>query len=146
MIIQKAKRKDLEEYLRLRKETLREYYKIKEEKILISDEKIKKEFLGLLNTKKRILLIAKENKQILGYLMGTILRNVWQKVGYLDDVLVKKDFRNKKIGSKLIKKFIKILNKKGIKKVRLGVDVKNKKAILLYKKLGFKIAQYEMSK
>jgi len=146
MIIQKAKRNDLNAYLKLRKETLKEYYKIKGKNILISNEKIKKEFNSLLNSPKHLLLIAKEDNQILGYLIGTILKNVWQRTGYLDDVFVSKEFRKKGIGSDLIKEFIKFLRNKDIKKFRLGVDIRNKKAILLYKRLGFKITQYEMSK
>jgi len=44
----------------------------------------------------------------------------------------------------LMKSFIKFLKAKNIKKCKLGVNIKNKKAIKLYKKLGFKLSHYEM--
>jgi len=46
----------------------------------------------------------------------------------------------------ILKEFISISKKKRIKKIGLGVRINNIKAIKFYKKMGFKIAHYEVEK
>ena len=143
MKIRKADRRDFGEFVELRKQTFREanLKKLKDEEI-----KIKKEFNDFLKSPKKLFFIIENENEVLGYLIGTFLSNVWKKSIYLDDVFVKKTFRRKGFASKLIKEFIKKGRQKRINEIRLGVDIKNKRAIELYKKLGFKIYHYEMKK
>lgn len=142
MEIRKAKRSDWGDYLLIRKETLGEYLKkIKKKKVMLKDARIKKEFSGFFN-KRRMFLVAEENGAMAGYLTGTFLKNAWQKTSYVDDVFILKEFRGRGIGSKLIKKFMDLSKTRGVRRFMLGVDVRNEKAIKLYKKLGFKISQY----
>ncbi|MEI7961549.1 MAG: GNAT family N-acetyltransferase [archaeon] len=54
-------------------------------------------------------------------------------------MFISKDFQSKGIGTTLLNKVIQIAKKKKLKRVQLGVNVDNKKAIGLYKKMGFKI-------
>jgi len=146
MKIRKAKRQDFGQYLKLKKQSAKEYSKLIGEKITFTDKQMKKEFNEFFSSKKRFLLIAEEKERIMGYLIGTVVGREYQLIGYIDDIFVLKNFRNKKIGRCLIKEFIKILKQNRIRKCRLGVNLKNKKAINLYKKLGFKIKHYEMDK
>jgi ribosomal protein S18 acetylase RimI-like enzyme len=150
MKIVKAKPKDLDEYLNIREKNLREYYRKSRRKISLNHseliKKIKKEFNNLIRIPKRFLFLAKENGQIIGFIIGTKLKNAFQSQGYVDDIYISEKFRRKGIASKLINYFILKMKLEGIKKFRLGVDIKNKPAINLYKNLGFKITQYEMER
>ncbi len=142
--IRQAKKSDLGQYVKLRKINLKEYFKIIGKKQKIISKQIEKEFKDLFSSK-RFILIA-EDEVMKGYLIGTLITTPYAKEGYIDDIFVAQNFRLKNIGSSLIKELIKIFKKKKIKKFRLGVHLKNKKAIKLYKKLGFKITHYEMEK
>jgi len=52
---------------------------------------------------------------------------------------ISEQFQNKKIGSDLLKNFIRKISEEGIKFVELEVRTDNIKAINFYKKHGFKI-------
>ncbi len=142
--IRKAKRKDFEDFLKLKKESIKEYSNLIKEKINAKEEQIKKEFYKMISSKNNIVLVLNNDKNLIGFLIGSIIKNIWQNSGYIDDVFVLKKFRKNRLASNLIKEFIKILKVKGIKKCRLGANIKNKNALKLYKKLGFKIVRYEM--
>ena len=144
--ITKAKKNDFKEYLGLKEKSLKEYSKITQQKIPINHKEIKKEFKEFFNSPKRFLLFAKDGNTIVGFLIGTLITYIFRKTGYIDDIFVKREFRKKGIASLLIKNFIQITEKKGARKFRLGVNPKNKNAIKLYKKLGFKITHYELEK
>ncbi|MEK6897851.1 MAG: GNAT family N-acetyltransferase [Nanoarchaeota archaeon] len=146
MKIRIAKKEDFEQYLELNRKSLREYSKISLQKIPINNKKIKKEFDFIFKNQRRFMLVSEENRIITGYLIWILLTDTFQKTGYVDDLFIKKEFRKKGIAKELIKKFIKVAKNKGVKKFRLNVNVKNKKAIKLYNKFGFKITHYEMQK
>ena len=143
MKIRKAKKEDFKEFIILREKTFREF---KFKKIKNEEKNIKKEFSNFLESPKKLFLVVTEKDKILGYLIATFLSNVWQKSVYLDDIFVKKDFRKKMIASNLMRELIKNTKQKNIKKIKLGVDIKNKKAILFYKSFGFNTKYYEMEK
>lgn len=142
--IRRAKKSDLKQYVKLRKINLKEYSKIIGKKPKIISKQIEKEFKDSFSPK-RFILIAEE-ELIKGYLIGTLMTTPYTKKGYIDDIFVLQNLRQNNIGSSLIKEFIKMLKKRGIRKFRLGVNLKNEKALKLYKKLGFKITHYEMEK
>lgn len=54
-------------------------------------------------------------------------------------LLVDRNFRRQGIGKNLIYKVLKEMNKRGIKKVYVDTLIKNKKALIFYRKVGFKI-------
>ena len=145
MKVRNAKKEDFKSYLEIKKESLKEYSKIAGCKINLTDNQIKKELIESINNPKRFLLII-EDREVVGYLIGSIIISGHEPYGYIDDVFIYKKFRGKSLGTSLIKEFIKVLKQKKIKKLRLGVNIKNKKAIGLYKNLGFKIKHYEMDK
>lgn len=140
MIMRNAVKKDFDEYLSLKKQVVK--------KMNINNSEIKKEFDFILRypNKNRIILVSEQANKINGYLVGTFLMHAFQKIGYIDDLFVKKEFRRKRVATSLIKEFMKIAEKRNLKRIRLGVAVKNKNAIKLYQKLGFKITHYEMQK
>ena len=68
--IRKATGNDLKEYVKLMKESNKEYSKIIGEKVNFSDKEIKEEFNSVLKSQKEFLLLAQDNEKIVGYLMG----------------------------------------------------------------------------
>jgi ribosomal protein S18 acetylase RimI-like enzyme len=146
MKIRKAGKRDLKEFHKLKKESVIDYSKLLKEKIKLHDKDIKKEFNEFSSSNKKVLLIPEVNGQVIGFLTGSLILNYYKKIGYIDDLFVSKNFRGKNIGTLLIKEFMNILKKKKIMKCKLGVHIKNKKALKLYKKFGFKIYHYDMEK
>ena len=145
MKIRKAKKDDLKEYLKIKRESLKEYSKITWCKITLTNNQIKKELVDSISSPKRFLLFIEDDK-IIGYMICSIILSELQNYGYIDDIFVYKKFRGNGLGKMLINEFIKILRKKNIKKLRLGVNIRNKKAIKMYKELGFEVKHYEMDK
>ena len=144
--IRKARKRDLNTYLFLRKLATKEYSKLKKKKINLPNNFIKKRFREIISSKNTFLLLVESNTDVAGYLTVSLIKNVNQKMGYVDDIFVLKEFRKKGLGSLLIKELISILKKKKFKKIRLGAYIDNKKALDLYKKLGFKLTHYEFEK
>ena len=145
MKIRKAVKSDLLKYIELRKEDILNYSQIIGENIKIDEEKLEEEFNNIMNSKKNIIFIAEDGCESAGYINGSILKNIWQESGYINDLFVTKNFKRKGIGTHLIKTFIEYLKMRKIKKCKLGVNIKNTNAISLYNKLGFKTDHYEMS-
>jgi len=144
--IRKANKRDLKEYLKLKEKSLDEYSKLIEEKIKFVKRYIIKEFNNAISKKNEVLLLIEENNKPKGYLLGVLAITPYYKDAYMGDLFIYRNDRKKGYATALIKKFIDICSKKSIKKYRLGVNIKNKDALRLYKKLGFKIIRYEMEK
>lgn len=142
--IRKVKKEDLKQYLGLVRKSNIEYSNIIGEKIKTNDKQIEKSFDETLSSNKKILLIAKKNKEIFGYLTASFIISDYQRTGYIDYFFVSKKERTKGIGKLLIKEFINYSKKRKIKKIRLAVNLKNKPAIKFYKHLNFKTTSYEM--
>jgi len=146
MVIRKVKKEDFDQYKVLRREGLEDYQKVAEEKLKISSKQIKDEFKEIFSNKGRIMFVVEENKNIKAYIIGSLLKNSYQCSTYIDDIFVKKDARRKGFGKLLMNEFTKWSKSKKATKIRLSVRVNNKKAISLYKKIGFGIKHYEMEK
>ena len=58
---------------------------------------------------------------------------------YLSRLIVKKEYRNNGIGSKLTEFLINKAKERGYSEISLGVDCGNSRAIYLYEKFGFKV-------
>jgi len=144
MVIRKVKKEDFDQYEVLRKEGLKDYQELAEEKLKISSKQIKEEFKGIFSNKKRIMFIVEEEKKIKAYIIGTLIKNAYQCITYIDDIFVKKDARKQGFGKLLMNEFTKWSKSKKATRIRLGVRVNNKKAIGLYEKLGYKVKHYEM--
>jgi len=84
------------------------------------------------------------NSKLIGYLAGTAEEDLYERFGYIGEVFVSKEFRNKGIATKLKDKFIEFLKSKKITLCRIDVSPDNL-AQEAYKKWGFKIDKYRMS-
>jgi ribosomal protein S18 acetylase RimI-like enzyme len=73
--------------------------------------------------------------KISGFLFAKIMSSDWC---YLDSIGVKKQFRNRGIGTRLYSELIKVCKKRKISYLQALVDVKNKKGQEFWKNKGFK--------
>lgn len=95
-----------------------------------------------------LMLIASEKNKVIGLVFLSIF-----KVATLESdlgILVKNEYRQKGIGSHLLKNAINLAKDETIKKIKLSVQKQNIQAFRLYEKFGFKIVgesqdAYQMS-
>lgn len=83
---------------------------------------------------KKYFLVAEENKEIIGTVMGEKLRNGGLSLWYL---AVKKDAREKGVGSALIDKIEKNMISEKRDWIILYAPIKNQKTIKFYKNRGY---------
>jgi len=83
--------------------------------------------------KKGILLVAREDNEIIGVCFGTY--NIREKWADLLGLVVKKEFQKKGIRSKLVKKFEQVAKDKKLITIDLYAD---KKQLQLFRKLKYK--------
>lgn len=100
----------------------------------------KKELLKNIISRKRIFLVAVVENRVVGYINGYIYdkEEVYiEKVAYLDQISVDKNYKKQKIGTKLIDTFTKIVKSKKVEYIKLNAFENNSPAINLYHKMGF---------
>ncbi len=90
--------------------------------------------LLLLSRYGRFFLVAEVDGRVVGYASAT-LRG---KAGHLVSIAVLPEFRRLGIGKALLKALLERLREAGARSVTLEVSVRNKAAINLYLKMGFK--------
>ncbi|HHT97981.1 MAG TPA: ribosomal protein S18-alanine N-acetyltransferase [Clostridiales bacterium] len=105
------------------------------EKEIFSQPWNKNDFEESIKSKNNLYLIVESENEIIGY-CG--YRGISGE-GYIYNVAIKKDYRGKNIGYKLMSNLIDEGKKNGIKEFILEVRQSNIVAIRLYEKLGFKI-------
>ncbi|MEM2633527.1 MAG: ribosomal protein S18-alanine N-acetyltransferase, partial [Nitrososphaerota archaeon] len=91
-------------------------------------------FVGYLIKYSDGFLIAKINDHIVGYIIGIIEKNI----GTIVSIAVKKDYRKKGIGKKLLDSIIEYFKSRNVSLVNLQVRIDNYEAISFYEKNGFK--------
>ena len=144
MKIRKIKDTEFEDFYNLKIEGIRYFRKISGEKIPITKAKLKKEFSKRINDRKVFLYFLEKDEKILGYLDFNIRKEIHTPTSYLNDLVIKEEFRGKGYGKKFTEWFISFSKKKGVKRIGLGTRVENKRALKLYKKLGFEIIGYNL--
>lgn len=88
--------------------------------------------------------VADLNGEIIGAVWVRVISGTIKGYGYIDDetpefaLSLFKEYRNKGIGTELMKRMIEYLQEKGYKQTSLSVQKENY-AVRLYKKLGFEI-------
>ncbi|MCK4589482.1 MAG: GNAT family N-acetyltransferase [Nanoarchaeota archaeon] len=142
--------------MRIRKATVKDFKKVKDIKTEfmfweakrdkgIDPEKIKKVpfvLRGKLKNKDMAFFLAEEKGEVIGFAWAEKQKNkfFWTKYpfkGYLHDLYVKKEYRKKGIGKKLINECFKWFKKKKFKYWEVGVHAWNIGAKKLYQKKGF---------
>lgn len=90
------------------------------------------------NSDNSLNIIIENNEEIIGTLTLSISPKKRLNHSAEIGISVKKDYRNKGIGSSLLSEAIKFANNRGLDNIRLNVRSDNTRAISLYKKFGFK--------
>jgi ribosomal protein S18 acetylase RimI-like enzyme len=157
MIIRSTKKEDFERWFRLRKQLFESEMKIAKADTFIKfyiEKPIKKqqqkEFSKMLGKEDSIFIVAEEKKNLIGYLFGFLnyykIHNLRRKFGYLDTMVVLKNYRDRGVGKKLHNKFIKWLKSKKIKWAVLRVDNSNIAGRKFYKKERYYPTELRMVK
>lgn len=107
------------------------------------DKELADRFYKELQSGNRITYIYLENGEYVGEISLVFDRNdsdytIPNKRIYLSRLIVKKEFRQNGIGTKLIKYIINIAKELNYEEISLGVDLDNYKTLKLYVKNGFK--------
>lgn len=95
--------------------------------------------VDILNGKRGICFIAKENNYVVGYLLAEKKADQASSIRYaeLRDMKVHEDYRRKGIGSQLVERFVQWAKDKEYERLSVDVYALNEKNIGFYQKLGF---------
>jgi len=142
--IRKAKKEDLNELLETYLSYLTSFNSFNKQKFLVS-EKIKsatkKQLKEIIQNQNFLLLVVLDNKELIGFINCSVHKKGFdpnRKHAFVNDIFIKKPYRKKGIASNLMKKAITWAKKRGAKEIKLGSNIKNKEALALWPKLGFK--------
>jgi ribosomal-protein-alanine acetyltransferase len=98
----------------------------------------KQQIAQLLQNSNSISLVAKENGNIIGFIIGALSMEDGNIVGHVLTIDVSPSHRRKGVGLKLLQEIEKIFRDRGAKVCRLEVREDNVAAISLYRKLGYR--------
>lgn len=133
--IRRAEKKDVAAMLGLVKE-LAEYEKAPQE-VITSETQMLEDGFGTNSIYKAFVAEADENGEILGMALYYTAYSTWKgKIYFLDDIVVKAQFRQHGIGRKLINEMIKEAAENNIPQIRWQVLDWNEPAIKFYESLG----------
>ena len=105
----------------------------------------RKELLKYIKDKKKLVLVAIINDNIVAFANGYIYDKeemYKEKVAYLHNISVSKDYKRNGIGTKLIDEFTNIMKEKGCSYIKLNAFRNNIPAVEFYKKKNFE--EYSM--
>ncbi len=104
------------------------------------NEVYQKFFKSCIYAKNRLLLVAEENKKIVGYAIGEISSRPpvfkIRKIGFISDVFVEKNFRKLGIAKLFLVELKKWFINKNLKHIELTVHVKNEIGKMAWAKYG----------
>ena len=102
-----------------------------------SEELVKERLEGLDKNNERV-LVAVYNSEVVGYLHAQIYKTLYfeELINFLG-VAVSKEYRNKKVGTKLVNEIENWAKEKGINKVRVNSGFSRKEAHEFYRSLGY---------
>jgi len=116
----------------------------------VKREEVSKWFETLIEDNNTQLYVAKNNINILGYLINQIIKRpsnpfmLQQYFAYIDHVCVSSEHRGKGIGRKLMSTAIDFAKVNEISRLELDVWTENINAINAYKKIGFKASREKL--
>lgn len=102
-----------------------------------SEELVKERLEGLDKNNERV-LVAVYNSEVVGYLHAQIYKTLYfeELINFLG-LAVSKEYRNKKVGTKLVNEIENWAKEKGINKVRVNSSFSRKEAHEFYRSLGY---------
>lgn len=101
--------------------------------------KYRKKKIPLESKIKKIILLAEDKKDIVGFCWANFVQYGFSRFGYIEELFVSKGSRNKGIGTNLVRGVVKELKKLKVAAIFVTTSKKNRKAIKIYKSVGFKL-------
>ncbi|MEM2368297.1 MAG: ribosomal protein S18-alanine N-acetyltransferase [Candidatus Bathyarchaeia archaeon] len=98
----------------------------------------KEQIARLLLDQNCISLIAKHEKEIIGFIVGIVYAEDDTTIGHILTIDVSPRYHRRGVGTKLLQEMEKIFKDKNVKMIRLEVREDNIAALNLYDKLGYK--------
>lgn len=149
MKTRKATKKDLEAILELSSLMLKFHSKLDPYYDIYSKYEDHREYYKAQLEKKNTLYVVTENedKEVVAFASAYIIsmpKTKAPKIGVLVTNFVKDKYRGKGIGTEQLNYRMNWLKQHGVKYVELNVDARNKKALALWKKFGFKDYQIRL--
>jgi ribosomal-protein-alanine N-acetyltransferase len=92
----------------------------------------------LLHAPNSVTLVALAEKKIVGFIIGLILEEEKEKLGYIITLDVLPKYRRKRVGHRLLEEVERIFREKAVKNCYLEVRIDNIAALGLYAKHGYK--------
>jgi L-amino acid N-acyltransferase YncA len=148
--IRKAKKEDIQEI-----NTIYSLGRLDEERLTESKDALKmrnfkknkkeriKELTEGIESKKEIWLVAQEENTILGFINAA---EIDEEVCVLDRIYILKNFRRKKVGTKLFKELINIVKKRNFERMVSYIKKGNKKSQKFHQSFGFTSPTIRMEK
>lgn len=97
-----------------------------------------------------LLLVAEQNRQVVGYLYGAIEPRSWKELrdeaGYIHDVVVEGASRGQGIASRLVEEAAAWFGERRMPRIVLGTAERNEGAQRLFARLGFRRTMIEMTR
>ena len=151
IIIRKATNKDLSEMIELIRDLTDYHYKIDKYYKPFSKYKGLYNYMkDQLKDKNVKILVVEDGGKIIGCIVGVITKApsyiTPKKIGNIDYIFIKENYRHKKIGEKLLKELLKWFKEKKIKHVEISVDARNKIGVKAWRKFGFYDYRIKMRK
>ncbi len=103
---------------------------------------------SVIDNPSHLILFAQIEEKIIGYIYGFIQENgdtTKEKVGQIDALYIEEEYRNMKVGDKLITEFIEWAKEQNVKIIEISVFDTNIKARNLYTKKNFKSVKTTMN-
>jgi ribosomal protein S18 acetylase RimI-like enzyme len=98
-------------------------------------------FRNKITEKTGVCFVAVINNEIVGYMAGGMAKTYpyrkIKKQSELENILVKEEYRGKKIGELLFKEFIKWSKAKKAERIKVSTSFDNAGAVKFYKRVGF---------
>ena len=91
----------------------------------------------IVGEKSMIVLVALDNKHIIGIGMLQLVNKFRGRYAYVEDMMVDENYRGKGIGTTITKKLIELARKKAVTTIELSTRPSRVAANKLYQKLGF---------
>ena len=86
---------------------------------------------------KNIVLVAKDEGRVIGYISGNFVKHGLERTGFINDLFIDKKHRGRGIGTKLMKSIMNDFKELKADFYFISAEKENRGAIQLYKRLGF---------
>lgn len=99
----------------------------------------KQTFENFVNSEDGVIMLAERSSKVIGVLIGSYHLDIdWEgRIAKIDALIVEEAYRRKRIGKKLVQRFITMARRKKCKSIKSRINRKNVVAQKLHKSLGF---------